>query len=948
MENAINAIKNIVESYAPEYLSKIKRGNTTQELFDILEQLTCAKEATIKLEKEKPYTTDTVEIEFTNFVTRIISYVLTILIQTESETEKCLFFDQLFVHRHFGYAFFTKEHIDESVKKFTSVEDNYKILYLSMSEYFNNYIGRLSNNELAIEMLCAHYEDVNFSVDEKHKIASSLYTHVCYAGSPSDSGYAYNGITTIIKYMSNIPKDIILMVIGQYHFYQVFNNAIYRKQIFHLIEYSEFSSSEKNIYKFFFLDSVILLNTIYLSINKIAIENNAALKEFDKIELMLLSNEKLSEKEISVSMSNSEKAFVLVSEFDEGKAASRIIESESDILLCISLNVEEKNISIGIGNKRNESQEEPFDKDDWMLNDFQSRAFREKLQAWVNISQKNVADSNETFSFSFVYLNNYHGLTHQLFSFDNQYKYDYIKKQICTSDNKGENLDTHYFYGKNIYSLSCIVGKNGTGKTTLVDFLTDVFFKTIYIYDNSTSYGISNSTEFVFRQLMKDFGFDNSSDMLVIFEFCGETYRVSNIEGIEDATGQVGAYQQGVLSHFHDYSKVIYFSGKTDYSNIFAESNYQDEVENKNIDEENKGIMRSLQDYQKVDLSEEADIRYKQQSLMQKKYHEKLNAYSPISINKALIYQLSFLSAYTDEELQTILWSNFTRENLKIKGQQNLADITKWFNSENALNAETSNFIKEILHDVFCGINHFSSGQYAKFSFLSKLFWCIKGQEQYGSKLEKIAGSKNIFNDSDSITLHSSALIFIDEGDVYYHPEWQRQYIKTLTELVESLPSETHLQIVITTNSPFIISDIVSSDIIYLTEADCPQKSFGQNIHTLLKHNFFMRSTIGEFANDTIKFIASQVSQAKEHKSLSQLSKNVNRKFNVSINKNTVSDYLKSVINNIGEEVYRDKLLSMLDDMLAQVHDNTISDLRKLKEQRRLLDEQIKYLERKE
>lgn len=39
------------------------------------------------------------------------------------------------------------------------------------------------------------------------------------------------------------------------------------------------------------------------------------------------------------------------------------------------------------------------------------------------------------------------------------------------------------FYGKEVYSLSCIVGKNGTGKTSIVDFLRETFFKLIRVID---------------------------------------------------------------------------------------------------------------------------------------------------------------------------------------------------------------------------------------------------------------------------------------------------------------------------------------------------------------------------------------------------------------------------------------------------------------------------------
>ena len=44
---------------------------------------------------------------------------------------------------------------------------------------------------------------------------------------------------------------------------------------------------------------------------------------------------------------------------------------------------------------------------------------------------------------------------------------------------KEEKKKIEHFYGKYVYSLSCIVGKNGTGKTSIVDFLRETFFRLV-------------------------------------------------------------------------------------------------------------------------------------------------------------------------------------------------------------------------------------------------------------------------------------------------------------------------------------------------------------------------------------------------------------------------------------------------------------------------------------
>lgn len=113
--------------------------------------------------------------------------------------------------------------------------------------------------------------------------------------------------------------------------------------------------------------------------------------------------------------------------------------------------------------------------------------------------------------------------------------------------------------------------------------------------------------------------------------------------------------------------------------------------------------------------------------------------------------------------------------------------------------------------------------------------------------------------------------IVLDEIELYYHPDWQRTYIADLLGYIKKISSQNlhnirGLNITFLTHSPFILSDIPSSSILFLEENGEPRldtsdfKSFGANIHDLLKHTFFLRSgSMGEFAklkiNKTISFL---------------------------------------------------------------------------------------------
>ena len=54
---------------------------------------------------------------------------------------------------------------------------------------------------------------------------------------------------------------------------------------------------------------------------------------------------------------------------------------------------------------------------------------------------------------------------------------------------------------------------------------------------------------------------------------------------------------------------------------------------------------------------------------------------------------------------------------------------------------------------------------------------------------------ENEFRREDALLSGETALLFIDEGETYYHPEWQRRYMKTLLEMVNDNNRNFQIQI---------------------------------------------------------------------------------------------------------------------------------------------------------
>lgn len=111
-------------------------------------------------------------------------------------------------------------------------------------------------------------------------------------------------------------------------------------------------------------------------------------------------------------------------------------------------------------------------------------------------------------------------------------------------------------------------------------------------------------------------------------------------------------------------------------------------------------------------------------------------------------------------------------------------------------------------------------------------------------------------------------ILLLDEGEMYLHPQAQAQYIKNLVLILPQLFRNKKIQIIITTNSPFILSDIQASNVLYLNEIVnkkiCVEKkegrTFGANIALLLIDSFFMKDGIvGEQAKEVINDIIEKI-----------------------------------------------------------------------------------------
>ena len=104
--------------------------------------------------------------------------------------------------------------------------------------------------------------------------------------------------------------------------------------------------------------------------------------------------------------------------------------------------------------------------------------------------------------------------------------------------------------------------------------------------------------------------------------------------------------------------------------------------------------------------------------------------------------------------------------------------------------------------------------------------------------------------DVNGIVPAQNAIILLDEAEVAFHPEWQRLYLGAMLNYLQQnvVESGTHLQLILATHSPIILSDIPKQNSVFI-EKDIKNNSidvvagdetFAANIFSLYQNAFFL------------------------------------------------------------------------------------------------------------
>ncbi|MCG3714593.1 AAA family ATPase [Aliarcobacter butzleri] len=472
-------------------------------------------------------------------------------------------------------------------------------------------------------------------------------------------------------------------------------------------------------------------------------------------------------------------------------------------------------------------------------------------------------------------------------------------------------------FGNNLI-ITAIAGENGSGKSSLLNYIYEFSNKNYYPYEKPTANTHSGSDFMIYKKdelcikgdrygiFDRDYKFQSNNDSVncvlidydnkvisrdsyseysTLFKIISVLSKKDDILKYFDEKFIFKKFQLNIireeLKYFdekkHPYSnfflnlkekittliksKILPITASTTFPQINNELMYT----TKNIELEIKisFLIKYINYLQERFISQSTsneDFLNEEENFFQDLDFE--NMFKKILKFDAKINASNIFSSDLNEEVSVFL---FFIEKLKNESDINMQS-RYFYDKYNVIEYETSKTfnIKEdyiLIQEI---INKIESIKYSEF------FKCFSFELlSYDSNViftELSSGEQNLINKYMlilyEVLFHNIELILLDEPDVLLHPNWAKKFIKKLVQIItqDSILKEKQLHIIMSTHSPFILSDLPKENIIFLKNGkqvnpDITQ-TFGANIHTLLSDGFFMSNGLmGEFAKSKIEEI---------------------------------------------------------------------------------------------
>jgi len=491
----------------------------------------------------------------------------------------------------------------------------------------------------------------------------------------------------------------------------------------------------------------------------------------------------------------------------------------------------------------------------------------------------------------YLWVEDYKNIHRQGFNFSPRFecKYDNVKNELTIDENKDYIKN---FFGENI-NITAVVGKNGSGKSSVLEFILNRLankyedipnnFILIYLYD-SNLYEYSN---FKYKNI-SNIDIKQYADYENLLKYYNDTiaininseYREFESRDTEQIFNENNKYNKNssnliILDNYINNKEQInqikekFFIPSKLKINIKTIGYFQsiltdnrDYYETKDW-EEISTLINSIKDKNFIESLKIIKNIFKLKKEKHKNYQDNESIILGIFNDKKDPNQYSFdESLLKEDNISRILKNDF-----KIGQEINIDDIDDKF----LIYIRKLPYIFEIdlIDKNNININNLSFGEKQLFIQLHYIlkYSTKKEYELYNPPYAVIDENGEETGDYENDSYEDIAIknifIFLDEFEIGLHPKWQKQTINYIVDFLKEI-TNINFHLILTTHSPFLLSDIPKQNIIFLDkdeDGNCivvdglkdKKQTFGANIHTLLSDSFFMEDGLmGEFAKGKI------------------------------------------------------------------------------------------------